>query len=239
MSTPASASSMGGPSTVPKPPAEAAPPQPPTQNDPKEDEKKMEPQDVQDSGIPVSAIAMKLLDVRLKPSSAISKSVIGEFTKSAIASKTQQIVVARNGGVLELYVIKTQPTPSLKLEHRLETRSILRDIVPVRLVGEKRDVLAVTSDSGCLSIVDFESDFLSENPTLVTSPYGKSGCRRSTPGQHLATDPKGRAICVSATEKRKLVYVLNQNTTEQQSMALALASPLEAHRTRTHRKTDG
>jgi splicing factor 3B subunit 3 len=208
-----------------------------------------------DSGIPVSAVAMKLLDVRLKPSSAISKSVIGEFTRSAIASKTQQIVVARTGGVLELYVISSSnnrggsgsaSSPSLKLEDRLETRSIIRDLVAVRLVGEKRDVLAVSSDSGCLSIIDFENTNHNTDTasTLVTSPFGKTGCRRSTPGQHLASDPKGRAICVSATEKRKLVYVLNQNQgsdAEKNSnnngsnnrASIALASPLEAHRTRT------
>ena len=241
-----------------------------------EDEKKEQPEDTEDdddeiakesttdSGIPVSAIAMKLLDVRLKPSSAISKSIIGEFTTEAIVSKTQQIVVARSGGVLELYRISTNKpnsaaaaaavtamNPSLKLETRLETRSILRDLVKVRLVGEKRDILAVTSDSGCLSVIDFEISLRfnkskgdsNADPTLVTFPFGKSGCRRSTPGQHLAADPKGRAICVSAIEKRKLVYVLNQNQTagsdnnnkssSSSRAPIALASPLEAHRART------
>ncbi len=237
MSTPGSANS--NPSTVAKPPpaVPSVSTNAPPSNPPKEDEKK-ETEDTQnvkeDSGIPVSAIAMKLLDVRLKPSSAISKSVIGEFTSSAIAAKTQQIVVARTGGVLELYVIAANRggSPSLKLENRFETRSIIRDLVAVRLVGEKRDVLAITSDSGCLSILDFEK--ANSHESLVTSPFGKTGCRRSTPGQHLASDPKGRAICVSATEKRKLVYVLNQNQSgESNASKIALASPLEAHRTRT------
>eukprot|EP00536_Pseudo-nitzschia_multiseries_P011407 jgi/Psemu1/289664/fgenesh1_pg.386_\ len=155
---------------------------------------------------------MKLLDVRLKPSSAILKSVLGEFTSEAVRSKRQQIVVARTGGVLELYAIQgggnnnnnNSSGNALKLEQRIETRSILRDLVGVRLVGEKRDVLALSSDSGCLGLLDFDHHKDAENLAKVTAPFGKTGCRRATPGQHLASDPKGRAICVSATEKRKL-----------------------------------
>jgi splicing factor 3B subunit 3 len=220
------------------------------------------------SNIPVTAVAMKLLDIKLKPSSAIIKSIIGEFTSDAIKLKIQQIIIARSGGVLELYNISssssstggngnattatttTTTTPSLKLIKRLETRSILRDITTIRLVGEKRDVLACSSDSGCLSIIDFNiistsggqgggggSDNNNIESAIVTTSYGKSGCRRSTPGQYLACDPKGRAICVSAIEKRKLVYVLNHNQegggSASKSNKIALASPLEAHRTRT------
>ena len=55
------------------------------------------------------------------------------------------------------------------------------------------------------------------------------GCRRDTPGQYLASDPKGRALMISATEKRKLVYVLNRDSSGKPT----IASPLEAHRSRT------
>lgn len=55
------------------------------------------------------------------------------------------------------------------------------------------------------------------------------GCRRGTPGQYLSSDPKGRAIMISALEKRKLVYVLNKDSTGRPT----IASPLEAHRSRT------
>ena len=218
-----------------------------------EEEKKMDIEDnankeeeSSSSNIPVTAVAMKLLDIKLKPSSAIIKSIIGEFTTTAIQQKIQQIVVVRSGGVLELYNISSSSnsssgtsgasttTPSLKLMKRLETRSIVRDITTIRLVGEKRDVLACSSDSGCLSIIDFNILLKSDDleAAIVTTPYGKSGCRRSTPGQYLASDPKGRAICISAIEKRKLVYVLNHNQ-EGSGAKIAVASPLEAHRTRT------
>ena len=56
-----------------------------------------------------------------------------------------------------------------------------------------------------------------------------TGCRRGTPGQYLAADPKGRAVMISALEKRKLVYVFNRDATGKPT----IASPLEAHRTRT------
>ena len=55
------------------------------------------------------------------------------------------------------------------------------------------------------------------------------GCRRGTPGQYVSADPKGRAVMISAIEKRKLVYVLNRDAAGK----LTIASPLEAHRART------
>jgi splicing factor 3B subunit 3 len=57
--------------------------------------------------------------------------------------------------------------------------------------------------------------------------YGKSGTRRVVPGQYLATDPKGRAVMIAATEKSKLVYILNRDA----AANLTISSPLEAHRT--------
>ena len=45
----------------------------------------------------------------------------------------------------------------------------------------------------------------------------------------MASDPKGRAVMISSIEKRKLVYVLNRDPAGKPT----IASPLEAHRTRT------
>jgi len=58
--------------------------------------------------------------------------------------------------------------------------------------------------------------------------FGKSGCRRIVPGQHLAADPKGRAVMIGALEKQKLVYILNRDA----SARLTISSPLEAHKVR-------
>jgi splicing factor 3B subunit 3 len=175
----------------------------------------------------VQAVAMKLMDVRLKPASAIIASVSGEFT----APGRQEMVFLRAGGTLEVQrIVQTEEEDEartyLKLITRVETRSILRSCSVIRFTGEKRDVLAVGADGGALSVLDFENGVCK---IIHCVTFGKTGCRRSTPGQYLAADPKGRAIMVSAIEKRKLVYVLNRDATGTPT----IASPLEAHRTRT------
>lgn len=180
--------------------------------------------------VPVSAVAMKLLDVRLKPSGAIITSVMGEFTASA----RHEIAVLRPGGTIELHrIVVTKPEEEdeesrtfLKLITRMETRSVLRSCSVVRLSSGKRDVLAVGADGGALSVIDFEGG---NGVVLHCMTFGKTGCRRGTPGQYLSSDPKGRAVMISGIEKRKLVYVLNRDATGKPT----IASPLEAHRART------
>jgi splicing factor 3B subunit 3 len=174
-------------------------------------------------------------------------SVMGEFT----APGNQELVLLRSGGTLELHRIiqETIETSTEKAEgenddepvletrtyiqllSRIETRSILRACAVLRLTGAKRDVLTLSSDSGAVSILDFDPAAVpgAGYKILHCVVYGKVGCRRETPGQYLAVDPKGRAVMVAAIEKRKLVYVLNRDAAGQ----LVMASPLEAHRTRT------
>ena len=107
---------------------------------------------------------MKLLDLRLKHSSSIITSSIGEFSRP----DTQEIITLRSGGTIDLYEIsvtdndndddeqEAEEKTTLKLVSRLETRSVLRSLGVVRVSGGKRDVIVVGSDSGCLSVVDFE-----------------------------------------------------------------------------------
>eukprot|EP00956_Cyclotella_meneghiniana_P021086 scaffold37966_cov65-Cyclotella_meneghiniana.AAC.3 len=112
-----------------------------------------------------SAASMKLLDLRLKHSSSIITSSIGEFSRP----DTQEIITLRSGGTIDLYEISVtdndndnddeeeeEEKTTLKLISRLETRSVLRSLGVVRVSGGKRDVIVVGSDSGCLSVVDFE-----------------------------------------------------------------------------------
>ena len=61
---------------------------------------------------------------------------------------------------------------------------------------------------------------------MLQETYGKTGCRRITPGQFLAVDPNGRAIMIAALEKQKMVYVMNRDASER----LTISSPLEAHK---------
>lgn len=58
--------------------------------------------------------------------------------------------------------------------------------------------------------------------------FGRSGVRRAVPGEYVAVDPKGRAVCVAALERAKFVYVLNRDA----EARLTISSPLEAHKSR-------
>mmetsp|Transcript_22189 Transcript_22189/g.33209 ORF Transcript_22189/g.33209 Transcript_22189/m.33209 type:complete len:1312 (+) Transcript_22189:182-4117(+) len=180
---------------------------------------------------------LKLLDLTLKNAGAIQFSCMGDFT----APSSQEIILSRPGGAIEIYRIESSSNDNddddsedeedhrtwLKLILRTETMSTLRSLETVRLSGEKRDLVLVGSDSGCVSVLDFKGG---EKATVLHCPIlGKTGCRRGTPGQYLAKDPRGRAFMISAIEKRKLVYVLNRDV----SGAPTIASPLEAHRSRT------
>ena len=203
------------------------------------DGSKLDENSADDEAVPVTSVAMKLLDMRLKPSSAIVTSVAGEFT----APGKHEFVIARTGGTIELHrILQTsggnkmtndddeeddeEERTVIKLIARVETRSILRSLATIRLTGDKRDVVAVGADGGALTVLDFEDGVCK---IIHSCTFGKTGCRRSTPGQYVASDPKGRAVMIAAIEKRKLVYVLNRDATGKPT----IASPLEAHRTRT------
>lgn len=184
------------------------------------------------------ASELKLLDLTLKNASAIQFSFMGEFT----ATSSREILVARPGGAIEVYKIETSDDKNnneeeeeeeeeerriwLKMLMRVETRSIIRSIEIIRLGGEKRDLIIVGSDSGNVSVLDLQG---AQAKILHCPAFGKTGCRRGVPGQYLAKDPRGRAFMISAIEKRKLVYVLNRDASGRPT----IASPLEAHRSRT------
>lgn len=124
--------------------------------------------------VPVTAIAMKLLDVRLKPSGAIIQSAIGEFT----ATGKQEIVLLRAGGTIELHRIVVADREAddqrtfLKLVTRLDTHSVLRSCAVVRLSGGKRDIVAVAADGGAVSIIDFEGG---RGEIVHCMVFGKTG----------------------------------------------------------------
>lgn len=61
--------------------------------------------------------------------------------------------------------------------------------------GANRDLVIIGSDSGKVSIVEFDIQ-LNDWKVLHCEVFGKTGCRRIVPGQYVAADPKGRAILV-------------------------------------------
>jgi len=109
-----------------------------------------------------------------------------------------------------------------------EAFGVIRSMCALRPVGSSRDLLAVGSDSGQLSVLCFDgkSGHFSK---LRGEKFGKSGCRRAVAGQYVASDPSGRAVMVAAVEKQKLVYMVTRDNEEN----LVVASPLEANKQET------
>jgi splicing factor 3B subunit 3 len=73
----------------------------------------------------------------------------------------------------------------------------------------KKDNIVVLSDSGKLII--FEIDINNKKFVRINQEiYGKTGCRRLTPGEYLAIDNKSRAIIIGGIEKEKFVYIFKE-----------------------------
>lgn len=68
--------------------------------------------------------------------------------------------------------------------------------------GSNKDYIVIGSDSGKISIVEFDVALNDWKP-VHCEVFGKSGCRRIVPGQYLAADPKGRALIIG--KKKPLI----------------------------------
>lgn len=161
---------------------------------------------------------------RKVPSSSfcmLQTAIYGSFS----GPKTQEIVVSR-GSVLELL----RPDENGKMQIICSTNvfGVIRALMPFSLagtIGKEKQYIILAGDSGRIVIFEYNKDrnmFMK----IHQETFGKSGCRRIVPGQYLATDPRGRACMISATEKQKLVYVLNRDA----AAKLTISSPLEAHK---------
>ncbi|KAF4946522.1 hypothetical protein FGADI_11160 [Fusarium gaditjirri] len=88
-----------------------------------------------------------------------------------------------------------------------------------------QDYIIVSTDSGCIAVLEYLSN-QNRFSRVQLETFGKSGVRRTVPGEYLAVDPKGRACMIASIEKNKLIYVLNRNAQAE----LTISSPLEAHK---------
>eukprot|EP01035_Chromulina_nebulosa_P023216 gene23216-30092_t len=164
---------------------------------------------------------MNTLAVTLQQSSAVSQAIYGNFS----APKQQEIVVAK-GGVLEL--LRPDDTGKVISICSTPVFGVIRSLLPFRLSGANKDFVVIGSDSGKISVVEFDTK-KNDWKVVHCEVFGKSGCRRIVPGQYLAADPKGRAILIAGIEKQKFVYVMNRDS----SNKLTISSPLEAHKSET------
>ncbi|OQS05115.1 pre-mRNA-splicing factor RSE1, partial [Thraustotheca clavata] len=166
---------------------------------------------------------MHLMNLTLQEGGAITDAVYGNFC----GTKSQDIVCS-SGSSLRLYQTSTANEAGVKqlqLVHSINVFGVVRSLLPFRLTGGVKDYLVVGTDSGKITVLEF----MVENccwEVRHSETFGKTGCRRITPGQYLAADPKGRAIMIGSVEKQKLVYIMNRDA----SSRLTISSPLEAHR---------
>ncbi|KAG1692941.1 Splicing factor 3B subunit 3 [Nymphon striatum] len=165
---------------------------------------------------------MFLYNLTLQRATGITHACHGNFS----GTKMQEIVVSR-GKTLELL----RPDSNTGKVHTLlaiEIFGVIRSLMAFRLTGGTKDYIVVGSDSGRIVILEY---IPSKNifDKVHQETFGKTGCRRIVPGQHLAIDPKGRAVLIGAVEKQKLVYILNRDA----AARLTISSPLEAHKSNT------
>ena len=119
-----------------------------------------------------SLVGMHLLALTQQYATAIHSACYGSFSKPG----AQELIVSK-GRILELYSIDDG---SFKRVTRQDCFSLIRGLTTVRLAGQSKDILVVSSDSGRLS-------FVSVSPTgqfrrEACETYGKWSMRRVCPG---------------------------------------------------------
>ncbi|KAJ0981090.1 hypothetical protein J5N97_009345 [Dioscorea zingiberensis] len=164
---------------------------------------------------------MYLYSLTLQQATGVVCATSGNF----VGGKTQEIVVAR-GKTLDL--IRPDDAGKIQTLLSVDVFGAIRSLAQFRLTGSQKDYIVVGSDSGRIVILEYSKDRNCFDK-VHQETFGKSGCRRIVPGQYIAVDPKGRAVMIAASEKQKLVYVLNRDTVAR----LTISSPLEAHKSHT------
>ncbi|KAG7422627.1 Pre-mRNA-splicing factor rse1 [Fusarium oxysporum f. sp. rapae] len=186
---------------------------------------------------------MFLYSLTLRPPTAASQAIVGHFS----GTKEQQILMV-SGSLLTLH----RPDPTQGRVQTLLSQdlfSIIRSIDSFRLAGSSKgkqeisgnvnewlrrrgrdrtdflDYIIVATDSGSIAVLEYLSSQNSFS-RIQLETFGKSGVRRTVPGQYLAADPKGRACIIASIEKNKLIYVFNRNAQAE----LIISSPLESHK---------
>lgn len=162
--------------------------------------------------------SLQLYQLSLRKPCHTIKSIVGQFTSN---KKIQEIVFANNSNI-EVYRPDSNSGKLIKLCQQ-DTWAAVQLLETFRFPGSSVDLLVVTSDSGKLVVLKFESE-LNRFIPVVQEPHSKTGFRRTSPGEYLAVDPQNRAIMISAVERNHLCYRVTQADDLEQ---IALSSPLE------------
>ena len=187
---------------------------------------------------PALAPSLSLYHLPLQSPSSIPLHVCGSFT----AASSHEICALHGSSTLVVY----RPDEGSGRLRQVATVSVMGEVLSLTsfrlLCGGLLDYLAVTSDSGYLTIVGFD-ERRRQLVRLHNELLGKSGMRRGTAAHYVCVEAKGRAIMCAALERSKLTFILNRQqpandvttgsgtgTGTTANAALTISSPLEAHR---------
>ncbi|KAG8623189.1 hypothetical protein KVT40_008165 [Elsinoe batatas] len=168
--------------------------------------------------------SMFMYSLTLQPPSMITQAVVGTF--NAEKPKEQQIVTIQGDRLLISTVDKKTGDFKTLLTHN--TFGILRQLATCRIPGTPSDLLIISSDSGRITVLKYDG-LSNKFERIHLETFGKSGVRRTIPGQYLASDPRGRCVMLSSSEKNKVVYILNRN----QEQEVTISSPQEINQPQT------
>jgi splicing factor 3B subunit 3 len=137
----------------------------------------------------------------------------------------QQIFEAR-GERVYLRRLVNNDQGEVKAETVLEQDvfSIIRGVGAFKIPGTKEDLLAISSDSGRMVMLRYNAE-RNRLDKVHLETFGKSGIRRTVPGQYLSVDPRGRCLMLSSIEKNKVVYIFQRTI----DGTINISSPHEAN----------
>ena len=141
-----------------------------------------------------------LYNLTLKLASSFNQVVLGQF----LGEKKSQEILVSNGTSIQLL----RPNPTSGKIETICSQSLLGVVLRIgkfRAIGSSQDLVVVTSDSGNLSILQFNSR-LSKFVLVDQHPYAKNGFTRLNQGHSVSVDPSNRVVLLSALEKNKLLY---------------------------------
>ncbi|EMC92310.1 hypothetical protein BAUCODRAFT_151722 [Baudoinia panamericana UAMH 10762] len=161
----------------------------------------------------------------LEPPSAVTAAVTCNAIPG-LKTADQQIFEARGQRIYLHRIVENEDRTVIKLSTVVEQDvfGIVRGVAAFRIPGTPIDQLIVSSDSGRIALLNYDS---AKNAfkRVHLETFGKSGIRRTIPGQYLANDPRGRCCMLASVEKNKVVYIVNRNAEAE----VVISSPHEAN----------
>ncbi|KAK5163433.1 pre-mRNA-splicing factor rse1 [Saxophila tyrrhenica] len=138
----------------------------------------------------------------------------------------QQIFEARGQRLYLHRIIENSDRTEVQVSTFLDQDvfGIVRGVSAFRIPGTSTDQLVVSSDSGRIVMLNYDAE-KNVFKRIHLETFGKSGIRRTIPGQYLASDPKGRCCMLASVEKNKVVYIVNRNA----EGGILISSPHEAN----------